>query len=43
MLPSRDYARWFLATEKGHHMILYAALSQLAGVFCMRLVTRTRY
>jgi tight adherence protein B len=43
MLTNRDYARWFLATEKGHGMIFYAALSQIAGVFCMRLVTRTRY
>jgi tight adherence protein B len=43
MLTNAEYSRWFLATEKGHHMIVYAVFSQLAGVLCMRLVTRARY
>ena len=43
MLTNRDYSRWFLATEKGHHMIVYAVLSQFAGVWCMRMITRSRY
>jgi tight adherence protein B len=43
MLTNRDYSRWFLATEKGHQMIAYAIASQLAGVWCMRLITRSRY
>ena len=43
MLTNQSYSRWFLATEKGHTMIVYAALSQLAGAWCMRQITRTRY
>jgi tight adherence protein B len=43
MLTNRDYSRWFLATEKGHQMIAYAIISQLAGIWCMRLITRSRY
>jgi tight adherence protein B len=43
MLTNRDYSRWFMATDKGHSMILYAIASQLAGVWCMRMITRTRY
>lgn len=43
MLTNAEYSRWFLVTEKGHQMIAYAVFSQLAGVFCMRLVTRARY
>lgn len=43
MLTNAEYSRWFLATGKGHHMIVYAVFSQLAGVLCMRLVTRARY
>jgi tight adherence protein B len=43
MLTNREYARWFLETDKGHQMIAYAVLSQIVGVFCMRLVTRTQY
>ncbi|HEY4266510.1 MAG TPA: type II secretion system F family protein [Micropepsaceae bacterium] len=43
MWTNRDYARWFLSTEKGHSMILYAVISQIMGIGCMRLVIRTRY
>ncbi|HEY4266489.1 MAG TPA: type II secretion system F family protein [Micropepsaceae bacterium] len=43
MVTNRDYARWFLSTEKGHGMILYAVASQILGVACMQFVTRTRY
>lgn len=43
MLTNRDYSRWFMATDKGHTMILYAIGSQIAGVWCMRIITRTRY
>jgi len=43
MLTNRDYSRWFLATEKGHHMIAYAVASQIAGALCMRMITRSRY
>jgi tight adherence protein B len=42
-LTNPDYSRWFLATEKGHHMLIYAVLSQLAGIWCMRTITRTQY
>jgi len=43
MSTNRNYARWFLATEAGHHMILYAAVSQALGILVMRAITRTRY
>ncbi|MEO7054038.1 MAG: type II secretion system F family protein [Rhizomicrobium sp.] len=43
MLTNRDYSSWFLATEKGHHMIAYAVVSQIAGALCMRMITRSRY
>src|SRR6185312_15178627 len=38
-----DYSRWFLDTASGHHMLVYAALSQILGVCCMRSIIRTRY
>jgi len=43
ILTNRDYSRWFLATEKGHYMLAYAVLSQIAGAVCMRMIIRTRY
>jgi tight adherence protein B len=43
MFSNRDYARWFLETDSGHRMIVYAVLSQLIGVWLMRMVVRTRY
>jgi tight adherence protein B len=43
MLTNRGYSRWFLVTDKGHSMIVYAIISQLLGAWCMRLITRTRY
>jgi tight adherence protein B len=43
MLSNRGYARWFLETEAGHKMVLYALVSQLAGAWLMRLITRARY
>jgi tight adherence protein B len=43
ILTNRDYSRWFLATEKGHHMLAYAVCSQIAGAMCMRMIIRTRY
>lgn len=43
MLSNRAYSRWFLATTTGHHMLAYAVASQLAGLWLMRLITRTRY
>ncbi len=43
MLTNRDYSSWFLTTEKGHHMIAYAVVSQIAGALCMRMITRSRY
>lgn len=38
-----EYSRWFLDTKSGHHMLIYAALSQFVGVCCMRSIIRTRY
>jgi len=38
-----DYSRWFLDTASGHHMLVYATLSQILGVCCMRSIIRTRY
>jgi len=43
ILTNHDYSRWFLATEKGHYMLAYAVLSQIAGAVCMRMIIRTRY
>jgi tight adherence protein B len=43
MNTNHAYAGWFLATESGHHMILYAAISQSLGILAMRTITRTRY
>jgi tight adherence protein B len=43
MFSNRDYARWFLETDSGHRMIVYAVLSQLIGVWLMRMIVRTRY
>lgn len=43
MSTNRDYGRWFLDTESGHHMILYAAVSQALGILAMRLITRAGY
>lgn len=43
MLTNKDYAHWFVATETGHKMIVYAIVSQLIGAWLMRLITRTRY
>jgi tight adherence protein B len=40
---NRDYGRWFLDTAPGHHMILYAVVSQMLGILVMRAITRTRY
>lgn len=42
-LTNPGYSGWFLATEQGHRMMTYAALSQLMGVWCMRKIIRTRY
>ena len=42
-LTNPGYSRWFLATEQGRHMMIYAALSQVMGVWCMRAIIRTRY
>jgi len=43
VFTNRDYGRWFLETESGHHMIAYALVSQLVGVVLMRLIVRVRY
>jgi tight adherence protein B len=43
MLSNRSYSQWFVATTAGHHMLAYASASQLAGLWLMRLITRTRY
>jgi tight adherence protein B len=43
MFGNRGYSRWFLETAAGHGMIVYAVLSQLIGVWRMRLIVRTRY
>jgi tight adherence protein B len=43
MGTNRDYGRWFLDTASGHHMILYAVVSQMLGILVMRAITRTRY
>lgn len=43
MTTNHNYARWFLATPAGHHMIVYAALSQALGIAAMRAITRARY
>lgn len=43
MLSNRGYSRWFLDTATGNRMLAYAAASQLAGLWLMRLITRTRY
>ena len=42
-LTNPTYSRWFLATEQGHRMLIYAFLSQAMGVLCMRAIIRTRY
>ena len=42
-LSNPTYSRWFLATEQGHRMLFYAALSQAMGVWSMRMIIRTRY
>ena len=43
MLTNRGYSQWFLSNRAGHAMILYAVVSQLLGVWCMRLIAKTRY
>jgi len=43
MLTNHGYARWFIETTSGHHMIYYAVVSQALGAYCMRVITRTRY
>jgi tight adherence protein B len=42
-LSNPGYAHWFIATAPGKRMMLYAAMSQMAGVLCMRAIIRTRY
>ncbi len=43
MLSNRAYARWFLDTEAGNGLVIYAVASQLLGAGVMHLITRARY
>jgi tight adherence protein B len=43
MLTNRSYARWFVETTSGHHMVYYAIISHALGAYCMRIIIHTRY
>jgi tight adherence protein B len=43
LVQNRDYARWFLVHPTGRHMLIYCAVSQIAGAVLMRIVVRTKF
>jgi tight adherence protein B len=43
VMQNRAYAQWFLTDPLGHRFLIYCILSQIAGAFVMRAITRTQF
>lgn len=43
VFQNQDYARWFIYHPAGKKMLAYCIVSQIIGVFLMRMVVRTKF